>query len=87
VVTVRDHGRGLDEEARAPVLDRFWQADHARVGAGSGLGLAIVDAIAQEHGGCVVVDNADGGGARFMLQLPVPAEGGGTDAAPPALHH
>ena len=48
-VAVRDHGAGLDDEALAHVFDRFWQADHARVGAGAGLGLAIVAGIAAEH--------------------------------------
>ncbi len=34
VVTVRDHGPGLDADALAHVFDRFWQADDARVGSG-----------------------------------------------------
>ena len=34
VVSVRDHGPGLDDDALAHVFDRFWQADSARVGRG-----------------------------------------------------
>jgi two-component system OmpR family sensor kinase len=70
VVTVRDHGRGLDDDALRHVFDRFWRADQARVGSGSGLKLSIVAAIAHEHGGSVGVSNAEGGGARFVLSLP-----------------
>jgi two-component system OmpR family sensor kinase len=71
VVTVRDHGHGLDDEARAHVFDRFWRADEARVGSGTGLGLAIVAGIAAEHAGVVEADNHPDGGARFTLRLPL----------------
>jgi len=70
-VAVRDHGGGLDEEALAHVFDRFWQADHARVGHGAGLGLAIVAGIAAEHGGTATAANAPDGGALFTLRLPL----------------
>ncbi len=71
IVTVRDHGTGLDDAALAHVFDRFWQADAARVGAGSGLGLSIVDGIAREHGGSVTAANAPGGGAVFTVRIPL----------------
>jgi two-component system, OmpR family, sensor kinase len=71
VVSVRDHGVGLDEQTIQHAFDRFWQADSARVGTGSGLGLAIVDGIAQEHEGSVTAENAPGGGALFTLRLPL----------------
>ena len=71
VVTVSDHGTGLDDEAMAHVFDRFWQADKARVGAGFGLGLSIVAGVAAEHHGSVAVANAPNGGAVFTLELPL----------------
>jgi two-component system OmpR family sensor kinase len=71
IVTVRDHGTGLDEVALAHVFDRFWQADEARAGTGAGLGLSIVAAIAAEHGGTARAANASGGGALFSLELPL----------------
>ena len=71
VLTVRDHGSGLDPEAAGHVFDRFWQADRARAGRGAGLGLAIVAGIADEHGGVAAVDNAAGGGAVFTLRIPL----------------
>jgi len=73
LVTVRDHGEGLDDDALTHVFDRFWQADRARVGAGAGLGLAIVASIAHEHGGDVTAENAPGGGALFRIRLPLNA--------------
>jgi two-component system OmpR family sensor kinase len=71
LVTVRDHGPGLDPDALAHAFDRFWQADKARVGTGAGLGLAIVASIAGEHGGQAVAANAPDGGAIFSLRLPI----------------
>ena len=71
VVTVRDHGKGLDETALEHAFDRFWQADSARVGTGSGLGLAIVASIAHEHHGSVAAANAIDGGAVFTIRIPL----------------
>ncbi len=70
VLSVRDHGRGLDADGLAHAFDRFWQADKARVGAGAGLGLAIVASVAHEHGGTVSVANASDGGAVFTFSVP-----------------
>ena len=70
VVTVRDHGPGLDPESLAHVFDRFWQGDKARVGHSAGLGLSIVSAIAEEHGGRATAANSPDGGAEFSLTLP-----------------
>jgi two-component system OmpR family sensor kinase len=70
LVTVRDHGPGLDDEALAHAFDRFWQADPSRSDEGAGLGLSIVAAIAAEHGGQVAAGNADPG-AAFTLRLPL----------------
>jgi two-component system OmpR family sensor kinase len=70
VVTVRDHGPGLDDETLVHAFDRFWQSDQARVGTSAGLGLSIVAAIAGEHGGRASAGNAPDGGAVFTLTLP-----------------
>ena len=71
VISVRDHGPGLDEEALGHVFDRFWQGDPARAGAGAGLGLPIVAAVVAEHDGVVTAANAREGGAVFTVRLPL----------------
>jgi two-component system OmpR family sensor kinase len=76
VVSIRDHGAGLDDEALTHAFDRFWQADRSRVGTGAGLGLAIVSSIAAEHGGHATAGNAPGGGAVFTLDLPISSAAG-----------
>lgn len=67
-VWVRDHGPGVSEAEKPLVFDRFHRGDQER---GSGLGLNIVQVIARAHGGSVRVDDAEGGGARFVMALPL----------------
>ena len=69
VVTVRDHGPGIDDEHLPHVFDRFYRAPSARGLPGSGLGLAIVRQVAEAHGGAVVAERAEGGGTRMTLRL------------------
>ena len=71
LLTVRDHGPGLDVDALEHAFDRFWQADRARTGRGAGLGLAIVAGIAEEHRGTATATNAPDGGAVFTLRIPL----------------
>jgi len=58
------------------VFDRFARAagDTSPAGGGSGLGLAIVRAVAEAHGGGVVLEHATGGGARFVVTMPASGE-------------
>ena len=70
VLTVRDHGRGLNEESVAHVFDRFWQGDKARVGAGVGLGLSIVRRTAGLLGHHIAVRSAPGEGSCFQIEVP-----------------
>jgi two-component system sensor histidine kinase MprB len=70
-ISVRDHGNGLDEADLPHLFDRFYRGAAARELPGSGLGLAIVRQVAEQHGGSVRAENAEGGGARFVLSLPV----------------
>ena len=69
VVTVRDHGPGFEPDDLPHVFDRFYRADSTRGLPGSGLGLAIVRHAAEQHGGSVRAENAEGGGARLTLVL------------------
>ena len=63
-VSVRDHGPGIADSDLPYVFDRFYRAPAARGLPGSGLGLAIVRQVAESHGGAVVAERANGGGAQ-----------------------
>jgi two-component system sensor histidine kinase MprB len=70
-VRVRDHGPGIADSDLPYVFDRFYRAPAARGLPGSGLGLAIVRQVAEAHGGTVMAERANGGGASMRLKLPV----------------
>lgn len=71
-LVVEDDGPGLSDDLKARVFAPFEQgtgsADDASPG--SGLGLTLVQELVRLHGGTVVVEDADGGGARFVVRLP-----------------
>jgi two-component system OmpR family sensor kinase len=70
---VNDDGPGIDPVAAASIFERFYRVDpsRSRTTGGAGLGLAIVASIVAAHGGTVSADGAPGGGARFVVRLPV----------------
>ncbi len=68
-LTVADDGPGVAPQLRAEIFDRFVRAEGDR-GGSVGLGLSIVRAVAQSHGGDVVLDSPPEGGARFVVTLP-----------------
>ncbi|HVX20357.1 MAG TPA: HAMP domain-containing sensor histidine kinase [Acidimicrobiales bacterium] len=78
-VSVRDHGAGLAPTERAKVFERFYRghaAGHRGAGTGTGLGLSLVAEHVRLNGGTVWADEADGGGARFVVELPVEDDAG-----------
>jgi two-component system, OmpR family, sensor kinase len=72
VLEVRDHGPGLPGTDPDALFERFWRAEkgRSRGRAGAGLGLAIVAGLVAAHDGTVTAQNAEGGGARFVVVLP-----------------
>ncbi|WP_405877492.1 MULTISPECIES: sensor histidine kinase [unclassified Streptomyces] len=70
VLTVRDHGPGIDAEELPHVFDRFWRSPSARALPGSGLGLSIVARTVQQAGGEVTLARAAGGGTVATVRIP-----------------
>lgn len=66
---VRDTGPGVSPEDRSAVFERFHRGLEVDDG-GFGLGLSIVRAIAEAHGGRVMVDDTTVG-ATFRMQIPL----------------
>ncbi|SER21544.1 sensor histidine kinase [Microlunatus flavus] len=70
-VRVADQGRGVVQEERAFVFDRFFRSEASRATPGTGLGLSITESVVRQHGGTVIVTDAPGGGALFVLRFPL----------------
>jgi len=72
VVTVHDRGPGVPAAQRERIFEPFYRLPGAseRDG-GVGLGLALVKSIAQRHGGTVRCEARPGGGASFIVELPL----------------
>ena len=72
-IAVVDHGEGIPPQIREHIFERFWRADtsRARETGGSGLGLAIVASIVESLHGSVRVEETPGGGATFIVSLPL----------------
>jgi signal transduction histidine kinase len=72
VVKVHDRGPGVPSGQRERIFEPFYRLPGAseREG-GVGLGLALVKSISQRHGGSVRCEARPGGGASFIVELPV----------------
>ena len=72
-LAVEDQGPGLREQDRQRVFERFVRLDGARGTTGAGLGLSVVRELATRMEGSAWVEEAPGGGARFVVELPAEA--------------
>lgn len=72
VITVEDEGPGIPQTELARMVEPFARGEGSRNRAtgGAGLGLAIARAIAEQHGGRLVLANRAQGGLRVELRLP-----------------
>lgn len=71
-IRVSDTGPGVPDQEKARIFQRFHRGEKARSDRGHfGLGLSIAWEIVKCHRGKLWVEDAPGGGAAFVLELPV----------------
>jgi signal transduction histidine kinase/CHASE3 domain sensor protein len=81
-VSVEDTGAGIPEDQLETVFEPFYTTKPP--GEATGLGLALARGVVTEHGGRIWAERSPGGGARFLVLLPVvsAAEPNGRNSVP-----
>lgn len=75
-LTVEDHGPGIPAHERERVFEKFVRLQPPGGGVpGVGLGLAICRSAVAAHGGKIWAEDREGGGARFVVTLPLAGPG------------
>ena len=74
---VEDEGPGVPSADRKRIFERFQRLDRDRRSsvAGTGIGLSVVRDLVGRHGGNVCVTSGGGGGAKFIVELPLSSLG------------
>lgn len=67
-----DNGPGVPADLRTRIFEPFFTTRD--VGTGKGLGLTVAYDIVTAHGGTIDVEDTPGGGATFVLELPIRRE-------------
>jgi two-component system sensor histidine kinase KdpD len=86
-ISVSDRGPGLPSGSEVQIFEKFYrgaatQPDGRR---GVGLGLAICRGIVEAHGGRITASNRPGGGAEFIVTLPIGGPAPSTPSNDPAV--
>ncbi len=68
---MEDAGPGVATSEHERIFERFARGSAARNRIGTGLGLALVAEHSAAMGGHAWVEDRPGGGARFVVELPV----------------
>jgi two-component system NtrC family sensor kinase len=68
-IIIHDNGPGISEENLRRIFNPFFTTKE--VGKGTGLGLSLCYGIIKEHGGTITPLSRPGGGATFIIELPV----------------
>jgi len=68
-ISVMDNGKGIEEEDRSRVMERFVRLEQSRNTPGNGLGLSLVNAIAKLHRGNLLLEAGDTG-LKTVLEMP-----------------
>ncbi len=72
-ICVADDGPGIPESEHEKIFDMYYQIANDQVAAslGTGLGLAYAKMLVVTHGGSLSIEEREGGGSVFVINMPV----------------
>jgi chemotaxis family two-component system sensor kinase Cph1 len=70
VFSVKDNGIGIQKEFKDKIFEMFKRLHTRETYDGSGIGLAICKKAVEYSGGKVYLENSDGHGSNFIIQIP-----------------
>lgn len=70
VINISDNGKGFPEHEIKNLFTKFYRIPGTKAG-GTGLGLSIAKGFIEAHGGTITAGNRPGGGAEFIISLPI----------------
>ena len=71
IVSVQDHGVGIDEDDLPNMFNRFFRAKTSTGIAGTGIGLNLAKSVIDLHEGRITVASTKGQGSVFTVYLPI----------------
>ena len=66
-ISVTDDGNGIEPQSIPFIFERFYKGSDGN----HGIGLSIVKSIVEQHNGSISAKNKEGGGASFIIKLPL----------------
>lgn len=69
VVSISDRGKGIAEEDREKIFDRFYQSSGTLQSSGTGIGLALVKELCTLMNGKINLNSEVGKGSVFMIEI------------------
>jgi signal transduction histidine kinase len=71
LLSVQDHGIGIDPQIRPRIFDRFFHLEKSgdELYGGLGIGLSITRQVIQQHKGSLDVESTPGKGSKFTISL------------------
>ncbi len=69
VISIKDNGKGMTEEEKDQIFDRYYRGTNSLNIKGTGLGLAIAKEIVRSHGGDIDVESSLKCGTEFVISI------------------
>lgn len=71
IISVSDHGVGIDKKYQKKIFEQFYRIPATHHKSGHGIGLAMVKYAIKAHGGTIKVVSEPGKGSTFTFTLPL----------------